>query len=127
MGLSSQKAAYIQELADVVNKGEIELRTIGRLSDEKIIERLTRVRGIGRWTAQMFLIFGLGRLDVFPEGDAGLRNAVVNRYELASSSDERVEAIAKQWRPYSTVAVWYCWRSIDLAKSKAIRPEGFPS
>ena len=91
------------------------MRYIGRLSDEQIIERLTEVRGIGRWTAQMFLIFSLGRLDVFPHDDLGIRSAIRNRYALAELPDKATaHAIAEPWRPYATVASWYCWRTLEL-------------
>jgi len=114
-GLSPQKASYIADLAGKVDSGEVKLRQIGRLDDEQIIERLTEVRGIGRWTAQMFLIFSLGRLDVFPHDDLGIRSAIRNRYALAELPDkETAHAIAEPWRPYATVASWYCWRTLEL-------------
>jgi DNA-3-methyladenine glycosylase II len=114
-GLSPQKASYIADLAGKVHSGAVDLRQIGRLSDEQIIERLTEVRGIGRWTAQMFLIFSLGRLDVFPHDDLGIRSAIRNRYALAELPDKATaHAIAEPWRPYATVATWYCWRTLEL-------------
>jgi DNA-3-methyladenine glycosylase II len=115
VGLSSQKASYIADLARKVNDGTVDLRQIGRLSDERVVEQLTQVKGIGRWTAQMFLIFSLGRLDVFPHDDLGVRSAIRNRYGLADLPDkETAHAIAAPWRSYATVASWYCWRSLDL-------------
>ena len=115
VGLSSQKASYMADLAQKVNEGTVDLRQIGRLSDERVIEQLTQVKGIGRWTAQMFLIFSLGRLDVFPYDDLGVRTAIRNRYGLANLPDKPTAlAIAAPWRPYATVASWYCWRSLDL-------------
>jgi DNA-3-methyladenine glycosylase II len=115
VGLSSQKASYIADLAKKVDDGTVELRQIGRLSDEQVIEQLVQVKGIGRWTAQMFLIFSLGRLDVFPHDDLGVRVAIRNRYGLADLPDKKKAlAIAAPWRPYATVASWYCWRSLDL-------------
>ena len=115
VGLSPQKASYITDLVRRVNDGTVDLRQIGRLSDEQVVKQLTQVRGIGRWTAQMFLIFSLGRLDVFPHDDLGVRMAIRDRYGLADLPDEQAaDAIAAPWRPYATVASWYCWRSLDL-------------
>ena len=89
VGLSPQKASYIADLARKVNDGTVDLRQIGRLSDERIVEQLTQVKGIGRWTAQMFLIFSLGRLDVFPHDDLGVRTAIRDRYGLADLPDKQ--------------------------------------
>jgi DNA-3-methyladenine glycosylase II len=115
VGLSPQKASYIADLARKVDDGVVELRQIGRLSDEQVVKQLTQVKGIGRWTAQMFLIFSLGRLDVFPHDDLGVRVAIRDRYGLADLPDKKTAfAIAAPWRPYATVASWYCWRSLDL-------------
>ena len=88
VGLSPQKASYLADLAGKVNDGTVELRQIGRLPDERVVEQLTQVKGIGRWTAQMFLIFSLGRLDVFPHDDLGVRTAIRNRYRLADLPDK---------------------------------------
>jgi DNA-3-methyladenine glycosylase II len=115
VGLSSQKAVYITDLAGKVNEEIVELRQIGRLSDERIVEQLIQVKGIGRWTAQMFLIFSLGRLDVFPHDDLGVRSAIRDNYGLSDLPDkETALRIAAPWRPYATVASWYCWQSLDL-------------
>jgi DNA-3-methyladenine glycosylase II len=117
VGLSPQKASYVADLARKVNGGTVDLRQVGRLSDERIVEQLTQVRGIGRWTAQMFLIFSLGRLDVFPHDDLGVRVAIRNHYGLADLPDKQTAlAIAARWRPYATVASWYCWRTLDLPR-----------
>lgn len=116
VGLSSQKAVYLADLQAKVNDGTVNLRQIGRLSDERVIETLTQVKGIGRWTAQMFLIFSLGRPDVFPYADLGVRTAMRDRYGLDDLPDkETAHRIAAPWRPYASVASWYCWRSLDLA------------
>ena len=114
-GLSGQKVRYILDLSHRVLGGELPLGTIGRLSDEAAIEQLVEVKGIGRWTAQMFLIFSLGRLDVFPHDDLGIRTALRNLYDLDDLPDKAAaHAVAELWRPYATVASWYCWRSGDL-------------
>jgi DNA-3-methyladenine glycosylase II len=117
-GLSRQKATYLSDLAQKCADGQIQLNRLGRLPDEKIIDELTRVKGIGHWTAQMFLIFALRRLDVFPHGDLGIRTALKNLYSLDELPDRAAGLrIADSWRPYATVASWYCWRSLDLRKA----------
>ena len=127
VGLSPQKARYLLDLAQKADEGTIQLRTIGRRSDEAVIEELTQVKGIGRWTAQMFLIFALGRLDVFPHDDLGVRTAIRNRYGLDELPDkETSSAIAVPWRPYASVASWYCWRSLDLPKETKTAARGSP-
>lgn len=128
VGLSLQKTTYVLDLAQKARDGTVELRGIGRCSDEVVIERLTQVKGIGRWTAQMFLIFALGRLDVFPEDDLGVRSAMRNLYGLAELPDKSTSrTIAEAWRPYASVASWYCWRSLDLAKSATVAAQGYPT
>jgi DNA-3-methyladenine glycosylase II len=116
-GLSPQKTAYLRDLSQKVLAGEVRFRTMARLADEEIISELTQIKGIGVWTAQMFLMFSLGRLDVFPHQDLGIRMALRNLYQLKDLPDkETSHKIAQPWRPYATIASWYCWRSIDLAK-----------
>jgi DNA-3-methyladenine glycosylase II len=113
-GVSQQKAAYLHDLSAACGDGRVRLARIGRKSDEQVIDELIQVKGIGRWTAQMFLIFSLGRLDVFPHDDLGIRMGLRNVYGLADLP-KRDEAcrIAQPWRPYSTVASWYLWRSLE--------------
>jgi len=124
-GLSSQKASYVADLASKVNDGTVNLRHIGRLSDERVVETLTQVRGIGRWTAQMFLIFSLGRPDVFPHDDLGVRTAIRDRYGLDDLPDKHTSrAIASPWQPYASVASWYCWRTLDLARNAQAASKG---
>lgn len=128
VGLSSRKAAYVLDLAQKVHSGAVDLRQIGRLSDERVVETLTQVKGIGRWTAQMFLIFSLGRPDVFPHDDLGVRTAIRDRYGLAELPDRKTsQAIASPWRPYASVASWYCWRTLDLARHTETVATGYPS
>ena len=115
VGLSAQKASYLRDLADHALSGRLRLHQLGRLDDEEVIEQLIAVRGIGRWTAQMFLMFALGRLDVFPHDDLGLRTSLKELYGLADLPDKKTShAIAEPWSPYRSIATWYCWRLGDL-------------
>ena len=120
VGLSQQKATYIKDLARKVANDELQLNQIGRLSDEKVIEQLTQVNGIGRWTAQMFLMFCLGRPNVLPYDDLGIRSALRKMYDLDDLPNKAIcQEIAQPWRPYATIACWYCWRSLDLTKESS--------
>ena len=113
-GLSYMKVSYIKDLSKKVESKEIRLSYMKNLSDEEVIVQLTQVKGIGRWTAEMFLIFSLGRLDVLPVGDLGLRKGIKNLYSLEELPEkEQIERIAEKWRPYRSVATWYLWRSQD--------------
>jgi len=112
-GLSGSKVASIRDLAAKVADGTVPLRYIGRRSDEEIIDRLTVVRGIGRWTAEMFLMFQLRRLDVWPVGDYGVRMGYALAYGLRKlPTPQRLEREGERFRPYRTVAAWYCWRAV---------------
>lgn len=114
-GVSPQKAAYLHDLAAKVDARVVRLDRVGRMPDEDVIAELVQVKGIGVWTAQMFLMFSLGRLDVFPHDDLGIRAALRDLYGLAELPDKQTSLeIARPWRPYATVASWYCWRSHDL-------------
>ena len=127
-GLSNQKAGFISDLAAKVLDGTIKLSTIARKSDEAVIDELTKVRGIGKWTAQMFLMFSLGRLDVFPHDDLGVRTAIRNLYQLPELPDKSSSLkIADKWKPYATIGSWYCWRSLDLAKELKRKTAELPS
>ena len=117
LGISSQKAGYLLDLAERVSNGEIRLDRMSRMSDEQVIETLIQVKGIGVWTAQMFLMFSLGRPDVFPHDDLGVRAAIRNLYELEELPTKEIShRIAAPWRPYASVASWYCWRSLEFKK-----------
>jgi DNA-3-methyladenine glycosylase II len=117
-GLSSQKATYLHDLAAKTAYGTVRLKTIGKMKDEEAIEELIQVKGIGRWTAQMFLIFSLGRPDVFPPDDLGIKMALRNLYGLSDlPTKSEAHALAAPWTPHSTFATWYLWRSLDLAKA----------
>jgi DNA-3-methyladenine glycosylase II len=113
-GLSRPKVAYLRSLAEHVLSGELELDRLGELSDERISAELTAVKGLGQWTADMFLIFHLGRPDVLPVGDLGVRRAVERLYNLERlPSAPELEALGERWRPYRSVASLYLWRSLD--------------
>ena len=113
-GLSRQKASYMKDLSRRFLDGTIRTRQLNFLDNEAVIDRLTRVHGIGRWTAEMFLIFSLNRLDVLPVGDLGLLAAVQKIYGLKTRPDaKRVRAIGEKWSPYETIATWYGWRSLN--------------
>lgn len=114
-GISKQKAGYLKSLAELSLSGDLRLSQIGRLSDDDIIAELTQVKGIGVWTAQMFMMFSLGRPDVLPWDDLGVRQAIRKLYrldEMPTRADS--ERIAEPWRPYASAASWYCWRSLEL-------------
>jgi DNA-3-methyladenine glycosylase II len=115
IGVSQQKSMYLIDLAERVRTGELKLDGLARRTDNEVIEALVQVKGIGVWTAQMFLIFSLGRMDVFPHDDLGVRSAIRNLYGLRDLPDkETSHRIAKPWRPYASVASWYCWRSLEF-------------
>ncbi len=114
-GLSRQKIAYIRDLARHVQDGELPMETLHEMTDDEVIEALTRVKGIGVWTAQMFLMFRLGRLDILPVLDLGIRNALRRAYKLRKDpTPKRMQALAKSWAPYRSVASWYLWQSLEL-------------
>jgi DNA-3-methyladenine glycosylase II len=113
-GLSGSKAATIRDLAAHVVAGDVELDRVARLPDHEIVRELTLVRGIGRWTAEMFLIFQLGRLDVWPVDDFGVRKGYARIHGLDPAPTARVlEPLGDVYRPFRTVAAWYCWRAAD--------------
>lgn len=113
-GLSRQKLAYLRDLAAKVETGEVPLARVRRLADDEIITHLTRVKGIGRWTAQMFLMFRLGRPDVLPELDLGIQTAIQRAYDLPKRpAPGDVLRIGATWRPHATIASWYLWRSLE--------------
>jgi DNA-3-methyladenine glycosylase II len=120
VGLSPQKASYVHDLAAKVQTGTVNLGRIGRLPDEEVIAELIEVKGIGRWTAQMFLIFALGREDVFPIDDFGVRAAIsrMYRFEEPLARPALIE-IGQRWSPYASIASWYCWRYLELVRTKS--------
>ena len=113
-GLSRQKLSYLRDLAARVGAGEVPLDRIHELPDDEIIAALVRVKGIGRWSAQMFLMFRLGRPDVLPELDLGIQNAIRRAYRKRKRPTPKdVVRIGAKWRPYASVAAWYLWRSLE--------------
>jgi DNA-3-methyladenine glycosylase II len=120
-GLSAQKTAYIRDLARHTRDGRVVFEQLPDLADEQVIEQLTAVKGIGVWTAHMFLIFALQRPDVLPTGDLGIRTAVRKAYGMAElPKPAEIEALALAWRPYCSVASWYLWRSLEANGQGAI-------
>jgi DNA-3-methyladenine glycosylase II len=116
VGLSRAKANYVRSLAEHVVSGELELERLDELSDELVTAEVTAVKGLGQWTADMFLIFHLGRPDVLPVGDLGVRRAVERLYGLeALPSAAELEALGERWRPYRSLAALYLWESLDNA------------
>lgn len=118
-GLSRQKLGYMRDLSLKVLDGSINTAGLRELTDEQIVQELTKIKGIGRWTVEMLLIFRLTRPDVFPAGDLGIVKAVQKAYNLRKTPDvKRLHAIAERWRPYRSVASWYLWASLEN------RPDG---
>jgi DNA-3-methyladenine glycosylase II len=114
LGLSGQKTAYIRDLARHTRDGSVDFAELPALPDAAVIERLTDVKGVGLWTAHMFLIFALRRTDVLPLGDLGIRAAIRKAYGFAELPEPaEIETLAARWRPYCTVASWYLWRSLE--------------
>jgi DNA-3-methyladenine glycosylase II len=115
-GLSRNKAASLLDLADKVLDGTVllEPRSLARVSDEEIIARLSGVRGIGRWTAEMFLLFQLRRLDVWPTGDLGVRRGYGLAWRVPEPTARELEPLGDPYRPYRSVLAWYCWRAAEL-------------
>ena len=113
VGLSRQKIAYIKDLATKVLSGELPLDEVERMRDDDLIAHLVQVKGIGRWTAQMFLMFRLGRPDVLPELDLGIQNAIKRAYRMRKRPTPKyVRRIGSRWAPHSSIACWYLWRSL---------------
>ena len=113
-GLSGQKASYLRALCQQVASGSLLLETLDSMSDEDVIAALTEVKGIGRWTAEMFLMFPLHRPDVLPVGDLGIGKAVRRAYRLRTfPSPTRLLRLGESWRPYRSVACWYLWASLS--------------
>ena len=113
VGLSRQKIGYLRDLASRVHSGALPLDHVDALADDDLITHLVQVKGIGRWTAQMFLMFKLGRPDVLPDLDLGIQNAIKRAYRKRLVKPKDVLRIGAKWTPYSSIACWYLWRSLD--------------
>ena len=115
VGLSEKKALYIRDLAEHIRDGKLNFHLFHRMTDEEIIDHLIMVKGIGRWTAEMFLMFNLGRPDVMPADALGVQNAIRRHYKMRQRPNrKRLLKHAERWRPYRTAAAWYLWRSLDI-------------
>ncbi len=118
LGLSRAKVTYVKDLARHIIEGELDMEHVSTLPNSELIEQLTAVKGIGEWSAHMFMIFGLGRMDILPVGDLGIRKAAMERYNLRQlPSPQRLAKLSKQnhWPPYESIAAWYLWQSLDNA------------
>jgi DNA-3-methyladenine glycosylase II len=119
-GLSPQKISYIKDLAERLEDGRLDLKRLEEMSDDEAMQELDAVRGIGRWTAEMFLLFKLGRTDVLPVDDLGLRKAAKNAYRLRKlPSKKRFEELAADWHPYSSISTLYLWKSTEKPETPA--------
>jgi DNA-3-methyladenine glycosylase II len=113
-GLSRQKTAYLRDLASKVTNGDLPIASLHELSDEEVIEAIVKVKGLGRWSAEMFLMFRLRRPDVLPVDDLGIVTAIQRLYGLRKKPKaDRIRKIGEAWRPFRTVACWYLWRSLE--------------
>ena len=113
-GLSKQKLSYIRSLAELTHSGELDFARLPDMPDDEVIAHLTEVKGVGTWTAQMFLMFSLRRPDVLPTGDFGIQTAIRKYYRKRKMpKPAEMEKIAKPWSPYRTFACWYLWKSLD--------------
>jgi len=114
-GLSKQKLAYIRDLAAKTLSGDVIFEQLPEMSDDEVIEHLTRVKGIGRWSAQMFLMFALQRPNVMPTGDFGIQNAIRKAYRKRKMPrPKEMLKLSRNWEPYCTLACYYLWRSLDI-------------
>jgi DNA-3-methyladenine glycosylase II len=120
VGLSGQKIGYLRDLCARIADGRLDLDELDSLADEEVIERLTAVKGFGRWTAEMFLMFRLHRPDVLPAGDLGIVNAIQRLYRLRKRPNpKRILKMGEAWRPYRSVASWYLWQTL---RNEPLRP-----
>jgi DNA-3-methyladenine glycosylase II len=123
-GLSWAKVRYVKDLAEHVLDKRLDLEHISTMPNEQLVEQLTAVKGLGEWSSHMFMMFGLGRLDILPVGDLGVRKAVMNLYGLKEMPDPaKIVTIANEngWHPYESVAAWYLWQSLDNNPQKVSR------
>lgn len=114
VGLSRQKSAYLRDLATRAHSGEVAIDSLHELSDDEIISALTSIKGVGRWTAQMFLMSRLGRPDILPDLDLGIQKGIQRAYRMRKlPTPKKVLEVGRKWAPYRTIASWYLWRSLD--------------
>lgn len=111
-GLSRQKIKYLRDLSEKVKRGELNIKKLDSFSDEEVIRQLTAVKGVGNWTAEMFLMFSLGRPDIFPVDDLGIRKSAEILFKTKGNS-QKIAKYAERWKPYRTYASWYLWESLD--------------
>jgi DNA-3-methyladenine glycosylase II len=124
-GLSRQKLGYIRDLAEHALSGKVDFARLPAMSDEEVIESLTDIKGIGVWTAHMFLLFSLRRPNVLPVGDLGVRTAIQRAYRKRKMpTPKQVEQIAKGWHPYCSYAAWYLWRSLEFPLAQKSNHKG---
>ncbi len=117
VGLSMQKTSYLRDMAERTKSGQVDFAIVSNLSDEEVVEHLTQVKGVGEWTAQMFLMFNLRRHNVLPTTDFGIRTAIKQHYKLRElPKPKEMEKIARRWEPYRSIACWYLWQSLDMNK-----------
>jgi DNA-3-methyladenine glycosylase II len=115
VGLSKQKSSYLKDMAQRAARGELDFSRLATMTDAEVIEQLTQVKGVGVWTAQMFLMFTLKRPNVLPTGDFGIQNAIRKHYKKRKlPKPAQMEKIARGWEPYRSVACWYLWKSMDI-------------
>jgi DNA-3-methyladenine glycosylase II len=124
VGMSRQKGAYFRDLCAKVSTGALPLDALDVMTDDEVIVALTQVKGIGRWSAEMFLMFRLHRPDVLPVDDLGIVNAVKNVYRLRKKpTPDRIRKLGEAWKPYRSVASWYLWRTLDNEPVRAAPPK----
>ena len=115
VGLSKQKSSYLRDMAERANRGELDFSRLPEMTDDEVIRHLTQVKGVGVWTAHMFLMFTLKRPNVLPTGDFGVQMAIKKHYNKRKPpKPPQMEKIAKAWEPYRSIACWYLWRSLDM-------------
>jgi DNA-3-methyladenine glycosylase II len=115
VGLSKQKSSYLKDMAERAARGELDFSRLPEMTDEEVIKHLTQVKGVGVWTAHMFLMFTLRRPNVLPTGDFGIQMAIKKHYKKRKMpKPEQMQKIAKLWEPYRSIACWYLWRSLDI-------------
>ncbi len=115
VGLSKQKSSYLNDMAERAIRGELDFTRLPEMTDEEVIKHLTQVKGVGVWTAHMFLMFTLKRENILPTGDFGIRMAIKKHYHKRKLPNPmQMETIARPWQPYRSIACWYLWRSLDI-------------